>query len=159
MAQTEIDLNPVDFVTIGTIGPPGKRVFHLQAGHEGRIISFIIEKEQAWALSEAIQEFLDDLEQRLDMTIDVQLSALDMDLREPIEPMFRVSQMGLAYEESTQSIILVAREMNRDDSEADVVRMWCTHDQLYALSIQAMNTVEAGRPDPRQNGRITYYWT
>ena len=159
MTQTEIDLNPVDFVTIGTIGPPGKRVFHLQAGHEGRIISFIIEKEQAWALGEAIQEFLDDLEQRLDMTISVEMSSLDMDLREPIEPMFRVSQMGLAYEESTQSIILVAREMTLDESEADVVRMWCNHEQLYALSIQAMETVEAGRPDPRQNGRITYYWT
>lgn len=159
MAQTEIDLNPVDFVTIGTIGPPGKRVFHLQAGHEGRIISFIIEKEQAWALSEAIQEFLDDLEERLDIALDVEMSAFDMDLREPIEPMFRVSQMGLAYEESTQSIILVAREMVLDESDADVVRMWCNHEQLYALSIQAMETVDAGRPNPRQNGRITYYWT
>jgi len=160
MAQTELELNPVDFITIGTIGPKGKRVFHLQAGHEGKIVSFTIEKEQAWALSEAIREFLDDLEQQLNSTIEVEMAALDMDLREPIEPLFRVSQMGLAYDDVAQMVILVAQEIAlSEEEEPGVVRMWCTREQMYALSIQAMDTVEAGRPSPRQNGRITYYWT
>ena len=57
MPGAEIELNPVDFITIGTVGPKGKRVFYLQAGHEGQIASMIIEKEQSWALSEAINEF------------------------------------------------------------------------------------------------------
>ena len=160
MENKEIDLNPVDFITIGTIGPKGKRVFHLQAGHAGKLISFTIEKEQAWALSEAIQEFIEDLDKRLDQQTKVEIAALDMELREPIQPLFRVSQMGLAYDEDSESIILIAQEMNlEEDDSAGVVRMWCTREQLYALSIQAMDTVEQGRPNPKQNGRILYYWT
>ncbi len=64
MPNIEIDLNPVDFITVGTVGPKGQRVFHLQAGKDEQIVSLIIEKEQAWALSEAIRELVEDLEQR-----------------------------------------------------------------------------------------------
>jgi uncharacterized repeat protein (TIGR03847 family) len=154
-----MDLNPVEFITIGTVGPKGKRVFHLQAGHEGKIVSFTIEKEQAWALSEAIQEFIEELDNRLDVQTEVEMAALDMDLREPIQPIFRISQMGLAFDEESQMIIVMAQELAGENEDSGVVRMWCTREQLYALSIQAMDTVEAGRPNPRQNGRITYYWT
>ena len=59
-----IELNPVDFITVGTIGPKGQRIFHLQGGQGTQIVSLTIEKEQAWALSEAIREMLDDLEER-----------------------------------------------------------------------------------------------
>jgi len=160
MSRQEIDLKPVDFITIGTIGPRGQRVFHLQAGHEGRVVSFTIEKEQAWALSEAIGEFVDDLDQRLNDKTSLEMAALDMDLREPITPLFRIAQMGLAYDEADEQIILIAEELTRNDTEeASVVRMWATREQMRALSQIAMDTVEAGRPSPKQNGRIMYYWT
>jgi len=168
MAKTEIDMNPIDFITIGTIGPKGRRIFHLQAGHDNKLVSFTIEKEQAWALSEAIREFIDDLDERDETTTDVEMASLDMDLREPIQPLFRVSQMGLAYDDDDGKIILIAQEMlinqnSEDDDDllddSGVVRMWCTREQMQALSIQAMDIVESGRPSPRLNGRITYYWT
>lgn len=159
MANSELDLNPVEFITIGTIGPRGQRVFHLQAGYEERIVSFVIEKEQAWALSEAISEFIDDLDERFDEDTRVEMASLDMELREPIQPLFRVSQMGLAYDEDAEMIILIAQEMTADDDEAGVVRMWATREQMRALALIAIDTVEAGRPSPQMNGRITYYWT
>lgn len=159
MANSELDLNPVEFITIGTIGPRGQRVFHLQAGYEERIVSFVIEKEQAWALSEAISEFIDDLDERLDEETRVEMASLDMELREPIQPLFRVSQMGLAYDEDSEMIILIAQEMTTDDEDAGVVRMWATREQMRALALVAIDTVEAGRPSPQMNGRITYYWT
>ena len=155
---TEFDFDPAEFITIGTIGPKGQREFFLQAGHDGRIISFKIEKEQAWALSEAIQEFVEELDKRFDEQTEVQMAALDMDLREPIQSMFRISQLGLAYDEDTGKVILIAQELGTDD-EAGIARVYCTREQMYALSIRAMDTVEAGRPSPQQNGRITYYWT
>lgn len=98
MPNREIELNPVDFITVGTIGPKGQRIFHLQGGKDKQLVSLIIEKEQAWALSEAIREMLEDLDERhpeLEEPESVDLSKLDMDLREPIEPVFRVAQMGL----------------------------------------------------------------
>ena len=182
MPQTEIDLKPIDFITIGTIGPKGRRVFHLQAGKDGRLVSFIIEKEQARALSEAVREFLDDLDDRYDEKTDIELAAYDMDLREPITPLFRISQMGLGYEEATRMVILIAQELQlsqddgddntmlgvlpdspmddgNDEDEPGVVRMWCTREQMLALCLHASYTVSAGRPSPQQNGRITYYWT
>ena len=188
-----IELNPVDFVTIGTIGPKGQRTFHLQAGQDNRIVSFTIEKEQAHALSSAIAELLDDIDAHDNRTTRADFSRLDMDLREPIEPLFRIAQMGLAYEANDNKIILVAQEFvpqaegeldddvldeldDLEDMEAEdareafnlfesnegepqVVRMWCTREQMRALSLHAMDTVKSGRPDAKQNGRIIFYWT
>lgn len=191
-----IELNPVDFVTIGAIGPKGKRTFHLQAGKDNRLVSFTIEKEQAHALSSAIAELLDDIDEHDNIRTEADFSQLDMALREPIEPMFRISQMGLAYEPNDNKIILVAQEFvpeepsdidddalidddepidDLDDNEEDeaqaaynlfegadgepqVVRMWCTREQMRALSLHALDTVKSGRPDAKQNGRIIFYW-
>ena len=195
-----IELNPVDFVTIGTIGPKGRRTFHLQAGQDNRIVSFTIEKEQAQALSSAIAELLDDIEANAAARTKADFSQLDMELREPIEPLFRIAQLGLAYEANDNKIILVVQELvpqaaeafSEDDEngalddlddiddldeleeeeareafnlfesnegEPQVVRMWCTREQMRALSLHAMDTVKSGRPDAKQNGRIIFYWT
>jgi len=160
MPKTEIELNPVDFVTIGTIGPRGKRTFHLQAGHDARLIDFVIEKEQAWALGDAIRDFLDDVDERTQEETTVEMAAMDMELREPIQPLFRVAQMGLAYDDAINMVILTSLEMLEEDTEdPSIVRMWCTRHQMRALSLQALDVVSAGRPSPKQNGRITYYWT
>lgn len=159
--RIEIELNPVDFVTIGTIGPKGQRVFHLQAGQESQLVSLIIEKEQAWALSEAISELIDTLDKREPIDTEFNFDDWDMDLREPIRPMFRVAQMGIGYDEEAEMIVILAQELPREDSEEEpgVVRLWCRRDQMRALSMHAMETVQAGRADPRQNGRLVYYWT
>ena len=178
MSGVEIELNPIDFITIGTIGPKGRREFYLQAGYDNRLVSLKIEKEQSWALSEAIKELIEDLDTRFDTDLDDDdddddmdaedmLIGLDMDLREPIEPIFIVSQMGLGYDEEQDKIVLVAQELVRraddiqleEDDQAGIVRIWCSREQMRALSVQAMQTVQAGRADPKQNGRLVYYWT
>lgn len=166
MANPEIDMNPVDFITVGTVGPKGQRVFHLQAGKDGQIVSLTIEKEQAWALSEAIRELAEDLDQRYPTLEAVDISDFNMELRDPIEPLFRVAQMGLGYDEDRSMVVLVAQELVAVDEDADpesvqpgIVRMWCSREQMRALSLHATATVQAGRPDPKQNGRLVYYWT
>ena len=191
MPNVEIDLNPVDFVTVGTIGPKGQRVFYLQAGQGKQLVSMVVEKEQTWALSEALRELLDDLDKRRMTTTTVDMSRMDMDLHEPIEPVFRVSRMGLGFDEDNDRVVLIMQELmigegdlpETDDGEEDddldptglepllpdpededsdrpsVVRLWCSREQMRALSIQAADIVKAGRADPRMNGRLVYYWT
>lgn len=166
MPNSEIDLNPVDFITVGTVGPKGQRVFHLQAGKGSQLVSLIIEKEQAWALSEAIRELVEDLEQRYPDEDAADSPDYNMELRDPIEPIFRVAQMGLGYDEDRRMVVLVAQELVQLEEDADpdsvqpgIVRMWCSRSQMRALSAHATATVQAGRPDPKQNGRLVYYWT
>ncbi len=169
MAHVEIELNPVDFVTIGTVGPKGKRLFHLQAGNGDQIVSLTIEKEQARALAEALTELLDDLAKQggSELATDaVNLAAQNMDLREPIEPAFRVAQMGLGYDRDRDLVVLVAQEMVVLEEDQDpesvqpgIVRMWCTRKQMRALGLQAGQVVKQGRVDPQSNGRLLYYWT
>jgi uncharacterized repeat protein (TIGR03847 family) len=153
---------------VGTVGPKGQRVFHLQAGKGSQVVSLIIEKEQAWALSEAIRELVEDLEQRYPSDETADLSEFNMELRDPLEPMFRVAQMGLGYDEDRHMVVLVAQELVVLEEEEDtdpeaaqpgIVRMWCSRMQMRALSAHATATVQAGRPDPKQNGRLVYYWT
>jgi len=169
MANVEIELNPVDFITVGTVGPKGRRLFHLQAGKGGQIVSLTIEKEQARALAEAVTELLDDLiRQRGDnLSSDaVTLSSMNMDLREPIEPQFRVAQMGLGYDEDRDLIVLVAQELVVPEEGQDpdlvrpsVVRFWGSRQQMRALSTYTLDVVRQGRADPKSNGRLLYYWT
>ncbi len=169
MANIEIELNPVDFITTGTVGPKGKRIFHLQAGRGTQIVSLTIEKEQARALSEAITELLDDLAKRNEGALPpdvVDMNRMSMDLHEPIDPEFRVSQMGLGYDQDRDLIVLVAQEMVvvGEDQDPDlvqpgVVRLWATRPQMRALSLHTLDIVKQGRVDPQSNGRLLYYWT
>jgi uncharacterized repeat protein (TIGR03847 family) len=191
MADLEIELNPADFLTIGTVGPKGQRVFYLQAASGAVLVSLIIEKEQARALGEAIEELLQDLDARFPAPRGLPASD-NMELREPITPRFRVAQMGLGYDEDRDMIVLVAQALATSDAladdeddedsetisfeefeaveddegdegegrlEASVTRIWCSRALLAALGERASQMVASGRPDPRQNGRLIYYWT
>lgn len=166
MPQRMIELDPVDFVTVGTIGPKGRRVFHLQAGKSGQIVTVIIEKQQALALSEAIAEMFSDLDGKFPGKSTSWGDSMhwNMSLREPIEPLFRVAQMGLGYDEERDLIVLVAQELvvGEDDvlvSDPQTIRLWGTRQQLRALSEHVQSVVQQGRPDPKSNGYMIYYWT
>ncbi|RPI91492.1 MAG: DUF3090 family protein, partial [Chloroflexi bacterium] len=109
----EITLDPVDFLTVGTVGPKGRRIFYLQGAKGTELITLTIEKQQAQALAEAVNEMLGALQERYPDLPDTQvnLARLDMSLRDPIEPLFRVSQMGLGYDEERNLIQLVMQEL------------------------------------------------
>ena len=113
---------------------------------------------------------LDDIIKRRSVEKTVNLNELDMDLREPVEPKFRISQMGLGYDETADQVILVAEELiilpddqdpdlpPPDDIEPEVVRFWGNREQYRALAIHTLQIVDQGRPDPQHNGYTIYYW-
>jgi uncharacterized repeat protein (TIGR03847 family) len=169
MPGKETELNPISFLTIGTIGPKGKRQFHLQGGDSQAIVSLIIEKEQARSLALAITEMLDDIARRFDGLANDRpaMNRYNMDLREPVESAFRVGQIALGYNEDTDQVILIAQELvvGQDPSDPlqvqqpSVVRFWGSREQFRALGLYAQDVVKQGRADPAQNGRVLYYWT
>jgi len=165
----EIELNPVSFLTVGTVGPKGKRVFYLQAGDNKQVISLILEKEQARALGEAIKELMDDLKERYPDGAEgnINLAEWNMELRDPIDPLFRIAQIGLGYDETQNLVVIVAQELvtvDEDDADLEttqprIARLWGNRAHFRALSLYTHKIVTKGRADPKQNGRIIYYWT
>jgi uncharacterized repeat protein (TIGR03847 family) len=148
MAQEFYDLNPVMYITADAIGPPGQRVFYLQASEGDNTVTLVLEKEQVQALAISIEQMLEELEkQRPQSAGEMELiSQYDMVLREPIEPAFRVGQIGLGYDEGADMLIVVAQELTDEDEEMSVARFWATRAQMKALSEQGLRAVESGRP-------------
>ncbi|MBI4786806.1 MAG: DUF3090 family protein [Chloroflexi bacterium] len=139
------DLNPVTHITAGVIGKPGKRTFYLQARQSRTIVTLIAEKEQMSALSAGIDQLLERLGGSRHA---VQVTATQMELAEPIEPLFRIGQLGLGYDAEQSLLVLVAYELPQEEDApvVNVVRFWATQDQMRALARHAAGIVAAGRP-------------
>ncbi|MFQ5594178.1 MAG: DUF3090 domain-containing protein [Anaerolineae bacterium] len=151
MPEFVYDLDPASFITIGALGPPGQRTFYLQATQGSIVVSLIIEKEQAQALSSSLDQLLEALEKRYPQGEGaVQDVNYDMALLQPVNGLWRVGQMGLGYDEAADLIILVAQELifEEDDEleEPEVVRLTGTRRQMEALSRHATSIVGQGRP-------------
>jgi len=151
MASTEYDLNPVSRLTTGAIGPPGKRVFYLQARQESTLVTLIVEKMQMQSLANGLEQFLLELAQQYPDLPEASgdFQERDMELEQPIDPAFRVGQLGLAYDEPSDKLILVARESEAEGQEAgqaSVARFWCTRSQMRSMCQWGLELSGRGRP-------------
>lgn len=172
MAEANIvhDLNPVSRLTVGALGEPGQRTFFIQGRQGHTLVSLVTEKEQMRALAQGVADLLTRLGDRVDAPIDV--SDYELALEEPVEPLFRVGQLGLGYDQESDLLVVVAYELTAEDAaSSDVVRFWATRDQMRALSRHIAQVASAGRPTcvlcgrpidpaghfcPRRNGHATY---
>lgn len=142
-----IELNPVTHLTVGTVGEPGNRTFYLQGSKGNELVSLIIEKQQAAALARSFQTFLDELGLRHEAPEEGQDPVYrDMRLREPLEALFRVGNMGLSYNEEADRIGLIAYELVEEGEEPNVVSYWATRRQIRSFIEHAIEVVKAGRP-------------
>ncbi|MBP1467114.1 DUF3090 family protein [Candidatus Chloroploca sp. M-50] len=148
MSEFTYDLDAVQRITAGAVGPRGQRVFYVQARRGARLITLAAEKEQVRALAEAISRLLDTLaEKNPRLTTSDDLFVADMSLEEPLEPEFRVAQMGLGYDAERDLVILLAQGLEDDDeSESPTARLSASRPQMRALAIHAAQVVAAGRP-------------
>jgi uncharacterized repeat protein (TIGR03847 family) len=151
MPPAFFDLNPVTRITTGAIGPAGKRVFYLQARTIDQIVTLIVEKAQIQSLAVGVEQFLADLQRRYP-DLEEAKAAYDegeMNLDQPIDPAFRVGQIGLGYDEQADRMVLVAREIQpegADPEQAAVARFWCSRPQLRAMCHWGLEIANRGRP-------------
>ncbi len=154
MPETNIvyDLNPVTHITAGAMGVPGKRTFYLQGRQGMTVVTLLAEKEHLAALSRGIDEMLERLGERHQS---LEASALEMELSHPIEPVFRIGQLGLGYDAEHALIVIVAYAVAEEENPAtvDVARFWATRDQARALARHTAGIVAAGRPTCVMCGR------
>ncbi len=150
------ELNPVEAITAGAVGEPGHRVFYIQARALNEIVTLVIEKEQAQLLARGIHQFLAEIDEKFPQQVEgPPVGPLDLELRGPFEPNFRVAQMGLGYDTDTDRIVLVAHEMVAEDSEPEaetaaktpaVARFWATRAQMRAMADHTLEIAARGRP-------------
>lgn len=158
MSPQEIDLQPVDHITTDAIGPPGKRVFYLQGWQGNRSVTLIVEKFQIQSLAVGVEQFLAEIAQKYPELADASAEYREenMHIHPPVDPQFRVGELGLGYDADTDMVVLIARQAVPEDGseeDVDVVRYWCTRDQLRALSQWGLKVAERGRPICPQCGQ------
>ena len=165
MTRINISLDPVDHITVDAIGKPGNRVFYLQGNQGEQVVSLIIEKIQLQSLIAGVSEFLKEVIIKFPdrVSIDVDLKEEAMRIQPPVDPKFRVGDMGLAYDDERDLVCIIAREMDifqkEDDEggdeaeqeeiiedEGNAVRYWCTRGQLLTMAHWGAIVLERGRP-------------
>lgn len=152
MPPKSFELKPVDHITTGAVGPPGQRVFYLQARKGEELVTLIVEKAQVQSLAIGVHKFLEELAAAKPElpAVSAAYEERDMALAMPIDPAFRAAQIGLGYDEQTDLIVIVAREVSppdeQDSEEGSVARFWTTRSQLLALSHFGLEVASRGRP-------------
>jgi uncharacterized repeat protein (TIGR03847 family) len=151
MTPEEIDLQPVTHILVDAIGPPGKRVFYLQGWQDDRTVTLIVEKFQIQSLAIGLEQFLVEIEEK---NPDLSPATADyteenMRILPPVDPLFRVGELGLGYDADNDLLILVAREQSLEEGDTEdtrVVRFWCSRSQLRAMSSWGIEVASRGRP-------------
>ena len=151
MPGQEFDLNPVIRITTDAVGPPGKRVFYLQAKAGDETITLIVEKLQVQSLAVGLEQFLVELAGQFPELEDASavFNKAEMELEPPLDPAFRVGQIGLGYDRPSDRVVVVAREFQpegTDPEQASVARLWCTRHQLRAMCQYGLEVASRGRP-------------
>jgi uncharacterized repeat protein (TIGR03847 family) len=73
-----------------------------------------------------------------------------MHILPPVEPIFRVGELGLSYDPEADLVGLIAREnpaqAEDDHPDGTVVRYWCSRSQIRALAHWGLEVTRRGRP-------------
>jgi len=121
------ELRDVDHIVADAVGPPGQRVFYLQAAQGDQCVTLRLEKQQVAALCEHLAAMMSDLPEA------APVAGATTGLREPVHEAWVVGAMGVAYEQADDRILLVAEEMvldtdgtDDDDFDDDAVDLFST---------------------------------
>ncbi|HEV8308147.1 MAG TPA: DUF3090 family protein [Methylomirabilota bacterium] len=150
------DFEAPDLFTAGTVGPPGQRVFYVQARERGVVATLKVEKEQVGALAEYLASLLSQLPGAASPRAEA--GSGDPGLVEPVEAAWAVRSLGIGYDETRDRIVIMAEELrDEEDTEASgepaSARLQVSRVQAAAFVEQARALMKAGRPACQICGR------
>lgn len=151
MSEKEIELKPVSHITTDAIGQPGKRVFYLQGWHGERTVTLIVEKLQIQSLAVGVEQFLAEIQEKFP---DLEEAAADYDeekmhITPPVDPLFRVGEIGLGYDVDQDLVVLICKEFvgeEGDSAASRIVRFWCSRSKLRMMCRWGIEVASRGRP-------------
>lgn len=143
----------------GTVGQPGNRTFYLQAVHDARVVSVMVEKQQVAVLAERIDALLVEVNRRFGTPIPPEPEAVeDLEpLVTPVDAEFRVGTMGLGWDSEALTVVVELLAVTDaefdasvvlDDTEEgpDAVRVFLTPDAARQFASRSNRVIAAGRP-------------
>src|SRR3954452_17730518 len=152
IVNPSFDFPSVDRITVGTVGPVGQRTFLLQAREGADLVTLKVEKQQVQALARSLGTMLADLPA-------VGHLPDQLELEEPVEPLWIVGSMQLGYDDDVDRVMIIAEEAvlvdldeeaeAEDDDlgpDAASARFGATREQVAALALRGTALVESGRP-------------
>lgn len=111
------DFDPPERFVAGTVGPPGQRVFFLQATQGSRVVAVALEKEQVRLLGEGVAELLDQVAGE-DGSAQAGARVVDnAPLDTPIEEDFRVRRLSLSWDAGRRVVLIEAADTEGPDDE------------------------------------------
>jgi uncharacterized repeat protein (TIGR03847 family) len=158
MSHQVYAFEPPERFVAGTVGPPGERVFYLQARSAGRLVSVALEKVQVSLLAEKLDELLGEAHRRFGVAMpEVEAEVPDNEpLDSPVEEEFRVGTLGLAFDVDTTTVVIEAiaageseeetEGEEEDTSDLDRLRVRLTPAATRDFIERARRVVSAGRP-------------
>ena len=139
--SASFELESPDHFTAGTVGPPGQRVFYLQA-REGRTLCTLkSEKEQVRALAEYLSTLLERIPSSGEPV------PTNLALLEPADEAWAVGTIGVGYDEASGRVIVVLTGVvDEEGEEAPSARFALSRAQAAAFVDRAQELMRGGRP-------------
>lgn len=150
--------SPDRFVA-GTVGQPGDRTFYLQAVHDARVVSVMVEKQQVAVLAERIDALLVEVNRRFGNPIPPEPDAVDdlEPLVTPVDSEFRVGTMGLGWDSEARTVVVELLAVTDTEFDAsvvlgdtedgpDAVRVFLTPESARQFASRSTRVIAAGRP-------------
>ncbi len=148
MAELELDLDPVDTITVGVEGEPGHRTFYLEARQGRRSCTLVVEKVQLAELGAQLLSVMEDQEGIAVPAPDATTGPLD-------PPGWRVGSIQISMDDPGGSCTLLLEELADPAQEAEEValeperrqvRLVASLGQMRGLAERCLRVVEGGRP-------------
>jgi len=151
MSPIDIELHPVEHITADAIGQPGKRIFYLQAWQGERTVTLILEKLQLQTMAVGTEQFLAEIHEKYPELPEAsaEFNEEKMHIHPPVDPLFRIGEIGMGYDAEQDMVVLVVREVLAEDADpeqAGVVRLWCSRTQVRSLARWGVELSARGRP-------------
>ena len=122
--RLELDIDPCDHITSDAIGKPGQRVFYIQAFRAEKTYTVIIEKTQLLTLAIGVEKFLAEVARQNPELEEASSDYVEEQMRinPPVDPMFRVGEIGLGYDQVRDRVVLLVRELLTEDQDPEFGR-------------------------------------
>ncbi|HEX9765883.1 MAG TPA: DUF3090 family protein [Nitriliruptorales bacterium] len=148
------ELSDPHHATAGWVGVPGDRTFYLQFEDASGAVTLLCEKGQVAGIAVLLAELLARVQD--EPATDWDRTA--MELRDPIEPLWRVGGIAVGVDPDRDRFLMELSELVPEGDEADrageggesavvdEVHAWLNRDQTRRLAAHAAEVVGQGRP-------------